>query len=170
MSLEQASLVSQIVSAIAVVASLVFVGFQLRQNTRAVRASTSQAHSATYLQAVESLFADAQFASIWRRGLGDFDRLDEDERVRFLAFTSALFRFYDASRIQMLHGQLDPEHWRTIEQQVISLAGQPGIRAWWKLRRAWHSEDFQRLFESVPAAPAEALYASHAKPTQSKNR
>lgn len=166
MSLEQASLISQIVSAIAVIASLGFIGFQLLQNTRAVRASTSQAHSATYLQAVESLFADAQMASIWRRGLGNFDSLDEDERVRFLAFTSALFRFYDASRIQMLHGQLDPEHWHTIEQQVISLAGQPGIGAWWKLRRGWHSEDFQRLFESVTPAPADALYAAASNPTR----
>lgn len=158
MSLEQAALISQIISAIAVIASLIFVGFQLSQNTRAVRASTSQAHSATYLQAVTSLFDDAEMASIWRRGLLDFNALDDDERVRFLAFTSALFRFYEASRIQMLRGQLDNEHWHTIKQQIVSLAGQPGIAAWWKLRRSWHSEDFQRLFETITPAPSEALY------------
>lgn len=158
MSLEQAALISQIVSAIAVIASLIFVGFQLSQNTRAVRASTSQAHSATYLQAVTSLFADAEMASIWRRGLSGLATLNDDEKVRFLAFTSALFRFYEASRVQMLRGQLDAEHWRTIEQQMISLAGQPGIGAWWQLRRAWHSEDFRHLFESIAAAPADALY------------
>lgn len=162
MSLEQAALISQIASAIAVIASLIFVGFQLSQNTRAVRASTSQAHSATYLQAVTSLFDDAEMANIWRRGLRDLASLNDDERVRFLAFTSALFRFYESSRVQMRRGQLDGEHWRTIEQQMISLAGQPGILAWWQLRRGWHSEDFQRLFDSISPAPSDALYQASA--------
>lgn len=166
MSLEQAALISQIVSAGAVIASLIFVGFQLSQNTRAVRASASQAHSATYLQAVTSLFSDAEMASIWRRGLGDFDTLDDDEKVRFLAFTSALFRFYEASRVQMLRGQLDAEHWRTIEQQIISLAAQPGIGTWWQLRRNWHSEDFQSLYESLTPAPSEALYGTSTRPQE----
>ncbi|HZZ31355.1 MAG TPA: hypothetical protein VFE10_05105 [Phenylobacterium sp.] len=46
MSLDQLSALSQIISAFAVVASLVFVGIQLLHAIRAVRASTSQAHSA----------------------------------------------------------------------------------------------------------------------------
>ena len=157
MSLEQAALISQIISAAAVIASLIFVGFQLSQHTRAVRASTSQAHSATYVQALTGLF-DAELASIWRRGLSDFEALDDDEKVQFLAFTSSVFRFYEASHVQKLHGQLDLAHWRTVEQQVASLAGQPGIGSWWGLRRAWHSEDFQLLFENITPLPSEALY------------
>jgi|ERR1700741_302399 len=158
MSLEQASLISQIVSAIAVVASLIFVGFQMLQNTKAVKASTSQAHSANYLQAVSGIVANAEMAHIWRLGLADLDGRTEDERVRFFAFASALFRFYEASRIQWLRGQLDTEHWHTIEQQVISLASQPGIKAWWRLRCRWHSAEFQNWFGSIAPAPADALY------------
>jgi hypothetical protein len=158
MSLEQASLISQIVSALAVVASLIFVGFQMLQNTKAVKASTSQAHSANYLQAVSSLYDNAEVARLWRLGLADLDSRTEDERVRFLAFTSALFRFYEGSHIQWRRGQLDKQHWHTIEQQVISLAAQPGIRSWWKLRRNWHSPEFQDWFESLTPASAAALY------------
>ena len=170
MSLEQAALISQIISAVAVIASLIFVGFQLSQHTRAVRASTSQAHSATYVQALTGLF-DGEMASIWRRGLSDFDTLDDDEKVRFMAFTSSIFRFYEASYVQMRRGQLDPAHWRTVEQQLASIAGQPGIGSWWRLRRAWHSEDFQSLFESVTRWPSDALYPTvkqRARPPRSK--
>ena len=46
MTLEQASFVAQIVSAVAVIASLIFVGFQLKHATAAIRATSSQAHSA----------------------------------------------------------------------------------------------------------------------------
>ena len=45
MSLEDASLISQIIAGIAVVASLVFVGLQLRQNDKTQRAAMHQARA-----------------------------------------------------------------------------------------------------------------------------
>jgi len=95
----------------AVIASLIFVGVQLRTATRAVRASTSQAHSALYHAIVVTIVDNGEFANIWRRALVDFDSCSLDERVRFVAQASALFRYYESSRVQWLRGQLDPEHW-----------------------------------------------------------
>lgn len=157
MSLEQVLAASQVVGAIAVVASLVFVGFQLRQHTRAVRASTSQAHSAMYHDIVASVIESGEVASIWRRGLSEVASLNPDELVRFIAFASSFFRFYEASHVQWARGQLDNEHWHTIEQQARSLSGQPGIVAWWKLRRHWHSAAFQAWFDSLTPNPI-AMY------------
>jgi hypothetical protein len=158
MTLEQASFFAQIISAVTVVASLIFVGVQLRQNTRAVRAATSQAHSATYQEVISHLIDNAEVARIWRIALADPEKLGEDERVRFLALTSALFRFYESSQVKRRRGQLDPEHWHTIEQQAINLAAQPGIKAWWVLRRHWHSKPFQEWFEALEAPTSPALY------------
>lgn len=158
MSLEQAAFLAQILSAVAVVASLVFVGIQLRQATKAARASTSQAHSTTYHAIIASIIQDGEFARIWREGLDDFESQSSDERVRFVAYASALFRFYESSRVQWLRGQLDAEHWQNIESQATSLASQPGIRAWWALRRHWHCEEFQDWFEGLAAAEPGSLY------------
>jgi hypothetical protein len=149
MSLSDLAALGSFVSGIAVMVSLVFLGFQMRQNTKAVKASTSQAHSATYMETLAPLVNNAEMANVWRRGLDDFSSLSPDEEVRFLAFASSLFRYYDASRVQWRHGQLDNEHWHTITQQVVSLAHRPGIMAWWKLRRSWHSPDFQHWIESM---------------------
>ncbi len=55
MTLEQASLVAQIVSAAAVIASLIFVGVQLRQASAAIRGASSEAHAALYTQLVHSI-------------------------------------------------------------------------------------------------------------------
>ena len=49
MTLEQLSLVAQIVSAVAVIASLIFAGVQLRQATAAIRASSSEAQRLSML-------------------------------------------------------------------------------------------------------------------------
>ena len=158
MTLEQASLIAQIVSALAVIGSLIFVGVQLRQATNAVRASTSQAHSTTYHAIVENIVENGDFARIWREGLADFDSVSADKRVRFVAQVSALFRYYESSRVQWLRGQLDQEHWFSIERQVESLAAQPGIQSWWQLRQHWHSDDFRRWFEAVQPNEQGLLY------------
>ena len=60
MTLEQLSFLAQIISAVAVIASLVFVGYQLRQATAAIRASSSQAHSSLYTDLVRSIIDNAR--------------------------------------------------------------------------------------------------------------
>ena len=163
MSLEQLSFLSQIVSAFAVVASLVFVGIQLRYAIGAVRASTSQAHSANYYAINSSIIDDGELARIWRESLADFDSQGPDEKVRFVALASSIFRFYESSRAQWLRGQLDPEHWQMIERQATSFAAQPGIQSWWKLRRQWHSEEFRTWFEALPEADSGTMYGDKLK-------
>ena len=158
MSLEQASLLAQIVSALAIIASLVFVGVQLRQATRAMRNSSSQAHSAIYSGVISTIIDNGELASIWRRGLADPASLDEDEWVRFTACASAQFRFFESSRVQWLQGQLDEEHWQNIEARVNSFASQPGIQAWWQIRRDWHSVPFRSWFEALPGAHHTGMY------------
>ncbi len=162
MSLEQASLLAQIVSAVAVIASLIFVGVQLRQTSRTVRASSSQAHSHMYHAIIASLIDDGEFARIWRRALIDPESIGDDEMVRFLAFASTLFRFYESSRVQWLKRLLDDEHWHTIERQACDLSTQPGIHHWWALRRSWHSADFRSWFEHLPPEPIVAIYGQPA--------
>jgi hypothetical protein len=164
-TLEQISYLSQIVGSVAVVASLIFVGVQLRQNTRAVRAQTSQAHAVGYQQIMSGVAESAEFARIWRIGLADFGSLDADEAARFLAFTSTLFRYYESSQVQKLRRSLDAEHWHTIEQQVGDLVTQSGVRAWWKLRQHWHSARFRAWVDSLPQRTPVAIYEEASQPT-----
>jgi hypothetical protein len=161
-SLEQASALAQIVSALAVFASLVFVGAQIRQNTKAVRASSSQAHSAMYHSLTDNIVNGDGFAGVWRKALRNLDDVDEDELVRFFSFASASFRFFESSRVQWLRGQLDDEHWHTIEQHARALAANPGIQTFWRLRRHWHCPAFQQWFDSLPTTERVPLYGKRA--------
>lgn len=158
MNLEQASLVAQIVQGIAVIASLIFVGVQLRQATAAIRASSSEAHAALYTELVHSIIDNEDFARIWSVGLSDPKSLREEEWVRFVAYSSALFRQYETSRVQWQNGRLDNEHWHTVEKQAISFGHMPGLKAAWKVRGHWYSPDFRAWFEGLTAKDAPAAY------------
>ena len=153
MSLEQASFLAQIISAVAVIASLVFVGIQLNRATAAIRASSSQAHSSLYTDLVQSIIDNADFAQTWSIGLTDPKALTEAEWVRFVAYASALFRLYESSRVQWLNGRLDEEHWHTIERQAADFGHLPGLQLAWDLRGHWFSPEFRAWFEGL--APLE---------------
>ena len=156
MNLEQASLIAQIVSAVAVIGSLIFVGFQLKQATAAVRASTSQAHSALYTDLVHCIIDNADFAQIWSNGLSEPGSLSEEEWVRFVAYASGLFRLYESSWVQWQHGRIEAEHWHTIENQAVCFGHLPGLKAAWQIRGGWFSPGFRAWFEALEplASPA----------------
>jgi hypothetical protein len=149
MSLEQASFVAQIISALAVIGSLIFVGFQLKNATSAIRATSSQAHSGLYTDLVRSIIDNREFARAWWVGISDPKALKEEEWVQFVAYASALFRLYESSRVQWLNGRLDDEHWHTVERQAMDFGHLPGLRLAWNLRGHWFSPEFRAWFEGL---------------------
>ena len=158
MTLEQWAFVAQIVSAVAVVASLVFVGFQLKHATAAIRASSSQAHSSLYTDLVQSIIDNADFARTWSVGLTDPKALNEHEWVRFVAYASALFRLYESSRVQWLNGRLDEEHWHTIQRQAADFGHLSGLQIAWRLRGHWFSSEFRAWFEGLKPSVVPKVY------------
>jgi hypothetical protein len=159
MSLEQAAFVAQIISALAIIASLIFVGFQLKKATSAIRATSSQAHSALYTDLVRSIIDNPEFARAWSIGMSDPKALKEEEWVQFVAYASALFRLYESSRVQWLNGRLDDEHWNTVERQATDFGHLPGLRLAWKLRGHWFSPEFRAWFDGLAGEGLPRPYA-----------
>lgn len=159
MTLEQWAFIAQIISAVAVIVSLVFVGHQVSKATSAIRASSSQAHSGLYTDLVQSIIDNDDFARIWSVGLTDPEALSEQEWVRFVAYASALFRLYESSRVQWLNGRLDDDHWHTIERQAVDFGHLPGLQSAWALRKNWYSEEFRNWFDALKPLEAPAPYA-----------
>lgn len=158
MSLSDLAAIGSFVSGVAVLASLIFIGFQLRQNTRAVRAAASQAHTQNWHQITLPVVENADFARIWRLGLEDIGRLTEDERMRFYAFAGSALRFFEGTRLQWRHGQLDREHWHNVEKTAIDFAASSGFKACWALRHHWLSPEFQQWYESLSRQPARPVH------------
>ena len=153
---------SDIFSAISSGAVLITLGFlllQTRQNTRAIRAAASQAHAANYQSLLASILEDGEVAHLWRVGLGDIEKLSDDEKARFVILSSGLFRFFDAARLQWRHGQLDAEHWYSIDTQIRDTIRNPGLQTYWSMRRHWHSAEFRAWVDSLPKEkPERGIY------------
>jgi hypothetical protein len=158
MTLSDLSDLGTFISAVAVVASLIFVGVQLKQNTRAVRAAASQAHTAHWQAMLTPVIENEGVADIYRRGLCGMESLTDNDCVRFIVLIGAMFRFAESARLQWVHGQLEDAHWLNMERNFIALASQPGFRGYWALRREWYAPDFQAWYEALPVHTAGSMY------------
>jgi hypothetical protein len=167
MTLSDLASVGSVISGLAVLASLIFVGFQLRQNTQAIRATASQAHSQNWHQITLPAVESESFARVLRLGLDGIENLTDDERVRFYAFAGTTLRFFEGARLQWLHGQLDEEHWHNVVNSAIDFAASSGFKTYWAERHHWLSPQFQKWYESLSRERAHELYG---KPLAGQDR
>jgi len=154
MTLDQWARIAEIIAAIAVVVSLVYLAVQMRQNTIAVRLNT--AHSVTNeLQGMFSLIAsDESLAEVFAQAATE-PELPTVARIRFHTFMGNFMRVYENAYLQKRAGAIDEAQWEGISRMIIDCKEMAAFCAYWKDRKHWFSNDFQKHMETVilPAAP-----------------
>jgi len=151
MPLDQLANIAEISAAALLIVSLMYVGLQVRQSTKAAYASTNQAHAEIAMEYIGLINASDRLADILHEGAMGLSSLKEGNLIRFMAFHDQIFVAYQPFYFQYLKGTLDGRIWDTYKQAMVSLLGQSGSQDWWKLRRHWFSEEFRNYVEDVVA-------------------
>jgi len=147
MSIQDWGAISEMVGAIAIVVSLIYVGVQLRQNTRATRVSTSQAFVQTYGGMVSPLMQEPAFRDIYWRGLAGLSNLHGSELAAFGAWTGHTIRGWESFYFQWKARAFEDQIWSGWKQQFLDLFGYPGVQEVWTIRRRHFSEEFREFVE-----------------------
>jgi hypothetical protein len=132
MDLMTISVVAQVVSALSVVISLIYLAAQIRQNTRAVRNATHHELTVTRLDYITLVAQNPDLSRILRVGMQDLSQLNEDERQRFHLIMYYLFSAGENFYYQHRQGQLDAEQWERWCGTLRYYFTQPGIRTWFE--------------------------------------
>ena len=167
MSLEQVFYLTQSIAAIAVLGSLVFVGLEIRHNSRETRAQTEQ-HIASSWFEMGRMIADhpVALAASLRSTLKSFADLREEDRLVFVSILFALFKHYENIFRQFRSGHIDAETWQAWSVHVLIYFQQPGVQAWWKIRGAAFSPAFRQFLElsGKPDLPSPTTLLSAREP------
>jgi hypothetical protein len=116
----------EIGSAVAVLAGLIFVGVELRQNTDAVEAATFQSltdASSDWLMLVAS---DSELLRSWAIGSSDPAKLDEIESKRYFLITRSFWIRMQNVFSQWERGTLDEEDWQSYNEILCGPVGETG--------------------------------------------
>jgi len=154
LTLEQVYFIGQTIAAIAVIISLIYVGFQVRQNTQATQVSAAQAFVDAYNTFTSVLTDTEDVADIFLRGSNDFQSLSNTERLRFTAAMGQLFRLFQAAHIQWQKSALDDDLWSGLLVAMGDTMQSSGAKEWWPGTRPNQAEKCRPLTKSLPSPAA----------------
>ena len=75
--------IGEVGGAIGVIATLLYLSIQIRQNTRAGLTGSRDAAGQINMGLMAAVANEGEFADIWRRGLADLNSLRPEERFRW---------------------------------------------------------------------------------------
>lgn len=155
MELEQVYYLTEIIGVVAVIASLIFVGVQMNQNTRAMEVSTSNAAMQNWLTVgrdvpLNSELADIVYKASQVRGKeGSIAPLTDEEFARLLWWNMVSLKTAEVQRHQWTKGYLDEDLWVGAVGGLKGFLRQPLAERLWDLNRMAFGPNFVAFVDEL---------------------
>jgi hypothetical protein len=143
--LEQLYYVGEFFSALAVVVSLIYVGKQLKQNTKAVRSSTLQNITEAQLNIHALVAENGELAQILFNGAANIAPVEGVEKFRYYSWMTLAFRSLENAYYQHLEGALDDRNWQALCRQYGPMLHHGLNRIYWDERNFMYGDDFRNF-------------------------
>lgn len=154
MSLEEFSYLSQIVAAVAVLATVGFLAFELQRNTRETRRQTLEEATARRTDVVRMMATDPALVRLIGAGLSG-GKMEAAEWLQFSMFLYALFVEYEINEHRRRAGYMDEELWEAWREAYRWWLQFPGARKWWATRPAGFTQRFREVIDREIASITE---------------
>ena len=153
MNWEAIGAIGEIVGATGVILTLMYLSVQIRQSTRASKASTAQQFSNNWINL--NLFYAHEADQIGEISLADPD-LTELQKQKSSAFWRALTHQWSNSYYQYRQGNLDDELFAQTEREVRGYLSDPRLRAhlevlWWGEQAHGYNDAFDDFLRQILA-------------------
>ena len=151
-------------AAFGVIGSLIFVGFQVRQNSAGLRHTAAQAQMSVYQDLFSNILDSGEMAEIWFQGLQKPEAVVGSRRTRFFVMGSKMLRTFQGMHWQWERGILDDGLFDSMTTLITDIAVSPGWRYLWQERRHQFDAGFQKFMDTVIADKRGVPLAPEFKP------
>ena len=152
MTLEELGNLGELVGGIAVIASLVYLAVQIRQNTQTVRASSYRGVIEGLNEAAALLAHDAALAEIYHRGCEGVENLSPTEEVQFRNLIGLQLGHFAAALNFQRRGMVDASEIEPYGVFIRSILATPGGKHFWQHYDHFFSRLLHEWIESQPPA------------------
>ena len=125
--LQNYALIGEIIGAVAIVISLVFVGLQLQQSNRLAAAESLREGTIVWQEAYVKNFGSEESAAFMRQALNDYRSLNNDQKGRFYATFFSFVAAFDTLHNQYEAGLLRQETYISIARWYYAVVRMPGV-------------------------------------------
>ncbi len=128
MAWEIIGVVAEVIGAVAVVVTLIFLAVEVRRNRHATQAASADAQASGINSLNSVLVSDPGLVDLWLAGLADPTQLDAQSRMRLAMHLQSYVNHYIALRRHYDAGSLAEGNWDFGWQPFCALLNTPGGR------------------------------------------
>ena len=132
MNWEAAGAVGEIIGAMGVIASLLYLAMQVRVSNKAAAIESKLAVSRMHSDFIGSLIQNPELDEILRKGLAGLEPLPKEDYRRFSNMALQAFTFFSAGYFQVEAGTMDSDEWHESEMIIQYWVQGQGFKDWWK--------------------------------------
>ena len=129
--LNELAQIAEIIAAVAVVLSLVYVGKEVQSNTAAVRGAAMQAVASTDAEILMAVASDATLSEIVRLGHKDPSQLTPPDAFRYSLFMRQFWLSFQNIYQQSELNLIDQSVWQSYVSVICGMAARPGVQKTW---------------------------------------
>lgn len=139
----------ELLAALGVIVSFVYLARQVRQNTN-VQRRANVADIATDLAAtLRTISTDPEMSALALRALSDLDSLDGAERYRFDCFFYSWVAAFERALNDAREGEYPAEYLMPMTSALAGFLRTDGGRAWWRHRKSWFTAFGQARIDEI---------------------
>ena len=151
MGLKKWALIAEIVGAAAVVMSLLYVGLELRGNSRSIRLGNQQAAVALGIEA-DAWLSNSEFADTYEAGLRDLSSLTEAQKIQVDSFVGQHLNVWEFAFYSRESGLIEDALWEGWDRWGRSQIRQESWRLLWETsKREAYGVEFQAHVDAILA-------------------
>jgi hypothetical protein len=125
------STVAEIISAVAVIITLLYLAIQVHGNTRQLKSQVIEASREGFLHHLDATTKTIADADIFRRGLNQFDELSENEQACFHSLIHPLVHGFHSVWNLRKSSVLEEQDFLAMKIALVRVLVTTGGRQWW---------------------------------------
>ncbi|MDJ0940468.1 MAG: hypothetical protein QNJ00_11965 [Woeseiaceae bacterium] len=158
MNLQKWALLAEILGGIAVVVSLIFVGYQIQQSNEQAALNTTALQVTAYQQLIDGISEfntqtiqnqELRSARIKVEAGAQFDELSAEEQEIFNAFLYLAYRNGDLAYFQFQKGIIDEERLRSGMGLLVNYLALPTVRRHWDERKEGFVTEYRDYIDQL---------------------
>ena len=122
----------EFIGGIGVIASLIYLASQIRQNSKLLRASTGSARTQNAVHFTTLLVQDPELQRIYLEGLANPEALSQADRQRFDAAARIVFLGYHQQYESFREGLVGAGVWEQLRLSMSWMLQRSGTQQWWR--------------------------------------
>ncbi|MFT4799914.1 MAG: hypothetical protein ACJAYE_001169 [Candidatus Azotimanducaceae bacterium] len=140
--------VTELVGAITIVSTLVYLALQVRQSNIAAGVSAQQEMTRQYADFTDTLLSDSNLYRIYSHGQRG-DRFEDDlEAQQFRTLLGKMTWFFSSMHYHYLNTELDEDEWHQSKSLIMGACHWKGFRQWWVSSRNSFPERFIKFIDT----------------------